>query len=160
MKYRCVAAPWLIIYVFIAPFGILIIPILFLLFAGNFDAVISVLLLYFSLVFVMGIILRNAFCVCSIDSTGIGNRHYKLCWEEINEISVKRILMFEYSWIPTIHLPSAICFGSAQGNVSFRGLNSKQCVFFCFSKKRLEILNLLGSGKSRQLDTFLETYCG
>ena len=148
----------MIIYVFIAPLGILIVPLLFLLFAANLDALILVLLLYFSLVFVMGIILRNAFCVCSIDSMGIGNRHYKLRWEEINEISVKRILIFQYSLIPTIHLPSAICFGPMQENVSFIGLNSKQCVFFCFSKKRLENLNSFGRGKSRQLDAFLETY--
>jgi len=158
MKYHYFASPRLIAFVLIAPLAILLIPLFLFLFFGNFSALISVLLLYFPLVFVMGIILRNAFCICTIDAEGISNKYYKLRWEEISEISIERILIFEYSLIPTIHLPSAICFGATKGKRSFVSLNPKQCVFLCFSGERLQILQSLGKGKSTALDAFLKDY--
>ena len=160
MKYKSIAHPILLMFAFVLPILILIIPTIFFCILSNENSLQNasvILILYCFICFIILIFYHNAFCSFEMDFRGIRNRRLSLRWEDIKKIEISEVELFRFSIFPTVKLDSVICIGNVEKR-SFLFHNSKDCIFFSMSHKNLEAMKKFAKNKSALLDDFLNFY--
>ena len=160
MKYRSIAHPTMVLFVFVFPFSILIIPTILFCFVPNDNSFVNgvfISILYVVISTINAIFYHNAFVPFEMNLLGLKNNKWNINWEDINHIEILEVDLLKFSLLPTIKLSSVICIGTVQkGNFIFQ--SSRKCIFFAMSSKNLKFLKNFAKGKSKVVDEFLNVY--
>ena len=98
----------------------------------------------------------NAFCITTMDESGVHNKYANWKWEELLEYKLNPIRLYR-SMRPMKHLTSIICFGpSFKG--SFLHVSRKNRAFISITAKNLKRMYLLSKGRSPAINELWHRY--
>jgi hypothetical protein len=143
MKNRSFASLKLILYNFLAPIGIILLPLIYTLFLTiisehNYTGIILLLYVFLWLVFYFSTC-HNAFQIVTIDSIGVHNKFTSIKWSEINKVKLIDVELYKYTFPKPIVIDDIMVIGNVkEGGFSMQ--NKKESVIISLTQKNKLLL--------------------
>lgn len=143
MKNKSFASSKLILYNFLAPIGIILLPLIYMLFLTmiskyNYIGIILLLYMFLWLVFYFTTC-RNAFQIVTIDSIGVHNKFISIKWSEVNKVKLIDVELYKYTFPKPIVIDDIMVIGNVKDG-GFSMQNKKESVIISLTQKNKLLL--------------------